>query len=171
MGLTAVFILLGLTASANATLPEQSVILSADAAPKVIRPCSRNGINNVTSYWTPTSTQIWSLEGRLPVYLAKDKIKIKKSAKWLSGFYRQYVGVIVGGKRLIYGNFFPGPTMSGQFEWSITKKVWKKEPVDACDGGSDFWGIVFDVGSETFSPPVYSGTISGPVSGADQDHK
>jgi hypothetical protein len=56
-------------------------------------------------------------------------------------YYRQYVGIVVAKRKLIYINAFcddnPLP-------------IWRERIVDVCDGGCS-WGVVYDVEKETFS--------------------
>jgi hypothetical protein len=58
--------------------------------------------------------------------------------------YRQYVGIVVGGRRLIYVNAFPS-------EVAEEDKDWKTHFLgDICDGGSSFWGVLFDPATGKF---------------------
>jgi hypothetical protein len=49
----------------------------------------------------------------------------------------QYAGIVVNGKHLIYINAF---YQSRPDEW----EKWKKIAVAVCDGGSGFWGALYD---------------------------
>ena len=66
-------------------------------------------------------------------------------------YHRQYVGIVVNGKRLIYGNFYPA-SVSEYFDEKST-------PVVVCDGGASFWGIVFEPESSVFLELQVNGPI------------
>lgn len=56
-------------------------------------------------------------------------------------YYRQYVGIMVAKRKLIYINAFcadPPPS------------YWEERIVDVCDGGCS-WGVVYDIEHEIFS--------------------
>ncbi len=68
-------------------------------------------------------------------------------------FDRQYVGIESAGKRLIV-NAFHLPDGSG-----INPA---REAIRVCDGGTQFWGAVFDPSSNTFSELQFNGGFGGP---------
>jgi hypothetical protein len=134
---------------AESVLPQGATILSESRAAEVLHQCSRRTINDVDSYWTPTTKDIVTLEHTLHDFLSKSGV-VKPSAP-LASYYRQYVGVTTHGRRLIYGNFFPK---------SFVERVgdgWRSEPVNICDGGDNYWGIVYDPKTNKFQPPQYNG--------------
>jgi hypothetical protein len=56
-------------------------------------------------------------------------------------YYRQYVGVVVAGRKLIYVN-------------GICEKppsYWRRALVDVCDGGACYWGVLYDPSTGEFS--------------------
>ena len=59
---------------------------------------------------------------------------------WSSGSYhRQYVGIVVGGRREVYVNGFRlVSSASGPPPWEI-------QLVSVCDGGDSYFGAEFDV--------------------------
>jgi hypothetical protein len=63
--------------------------------------------------------------------------------------YRQYLGVVIGGRRLIYVNVFPRRPSTG----------WRTHFVRVCDGGAAFWGVLFDPQARRFFSPQFNGTI------------
>lgn len=56
--------------------------------------------------------------------------------------YRQYVGIVLSGKRLIYVNAFAP---------ELNPKDWQTRLVNFCDGGSALWGVLFDPAAGKFS--------------------
>jgi hypothetical protein len=67
-------------------------------------------------------------------------------------YYRQYVGIIVHGRRLIYINGFHSMFLGMQARVdSATRNAkqarqwnWRRVPVFVCDGGYGFFGAVYD---------------------------
>jgi len=55
---------------------------------------------------------------------------------------RQYLGIVVEGKRRIYINAFPRGMVS---------KDWRKKFVTICDGGVGVWGVLYDPQTGSFS--------------------
>ena len=81
-----------------------------------------------------------ALEQRLPDFLRQMQPQLK-----LQQYYRQYVGVIAGGKKLIYLNAF----ISGGLAVNPNKD-WKTTAIIVCDGGDGFWGVEFDPADNAF---------------------
>jgi hypothetical protein len=120
-------------------------ILPETAAPPLMHQCSRPTPGPVVGFWSPTHRQILRLEALLPAHLATLGLRPAGS---LGGYFRQYVGVVVGGRHLIYGSFIP--------QW-LARRLnrgrrpgWRMAPFVICDGGREFWGIAFDVEFESF---------------------
>jgi len=122
---------------------EKWVVLPPSAAEAVSRLCSRSALPMVDGDWQPTAADISTMEKRL----SKDSYleeKLAHSAGPTSDprhYYRQYVGVIVAGRKLIYINAFcehsPPP-------------YWQQRLVDDCDGGCN-WGALYDPKAGEFS--------------------
>src|SRR5258705_10874344 len=110
-----------------------------------MKQCTRCTPQDAKIFWNLSQANLAKLENNF-----KKILKLKSSScgipnaslKTLDGYLFQYIGVYTGGKRFIYINAFHGKD---------TKDVWKKEPVNACDGGTDFWGVLFDPEDLEFS--------------------
>lgn len=122
------------------------VIVPVDQVAALLEQCSRrspkNGVflqpSKAVEFWRPSKEDILRLEKALPGYL-KDyqqycDVSFSKSK-------RQYGGIIIAGRKIIYVNAFGGGHES----------YWKDSPVNVCDGGCKYWGIEFDVESGEFS--------------------
>lgn len=117
-------------------LPERgSFVLPVSLGPALLNQCSRDVPGPVSGFWLPSPDQITKLELRAALYVRDSESK-KKRVPAPIAFYRQYVGVVVDGKRLIYGNFYPA-NLAGSHKQASS-------PVIICDGGASFWGLVFD---------------------------
>lgn len=120
----------------NFGLPKNgSFILSVSLGETLLKQCSRIAPANISGYWKPSSSQIAKLETQLPAYIGKITGNHKRVPSNIE-YHRQYVGIVVGSKRFIYGNFYPS-SLPAQNEQST--------PVVICDGGASFWGVVFDL--------------------------
>ena len=72
----------------------------------------------------------------------------------LRNYAYQYVGVTIARKNYIYINAFqlkPNKTVQEDHP------IWKTSPVKACDGGSMFWGALFDLETKEFSQLTFNG--------------
>jgi hypothetical protein len=71
-------------------------------------------------------------------------------------FLRQYFGIVSGGRRYIYINAFPASEFK---DWPKQVPVfnWRMQPFVACDGGSGFWGVLYDPASRRFSQLAFNG--------------
>lgn len=120
------------------------VILPESAAKEVSNLCSREG-PKVDGSWKPTAADLQGLETSLS-QLSKLKsnggmagIRIANPAR----YYRQYVAVVVAGRKLIYINAFSGDLEPGD--------SWRKRLENICDGGSGIWGALYDPETRVFS--------------------
>ena len=116
-------------------------ILPTSAGQSLLRQCSRSSPGNVSQFWNPSVEQIQKLERALPGYVRSSQGRKPVIAETVE-YHRQYVGIVVNGKHLIYGNFYP-TSVSDTFDEKST-------PVVVCDGGASFWGIVFEPESSVF---------------------
>lgn len=121
----------------------RSTVLPESAAQLLAHPCSRSGPPRFEGTWRPTHADVQVMESRLSqISRLRSEgglagVQIKKPA----GYYRQYVGLIIGKRRLIYINAFCEKT---------PPPYWRERPVDVCDGGCN-WGALYDTLSGSFS--------------------
>ena len=149
----------GSALAAFAQLPGNIVILPTSEGPAVLAQHSRGTIAAPESFWLPTPEQVLELERRLPAYMKKHRWIFEH--RGLKEYDRQYIGVVRGGRRVISGNFFPA-TDDPQ-ERALLKRAgldpdgWKTSAVRVNDGGTSYWGIVYDVEKKRFEPPDANG--------------
>jgi hypothetical protein len=151
-------LLVGALAAAGASLAQSlqmrlpgtgRFILPVNAGQSLLRQCSR-GTPNVSQFWNPSPEQIQKLESLLPQYVRRGTDRNPNIPDNVE-YHRQYVGIVVNGKRLIYGNFYPA-SVSDVFDEKST-------PVVVCDGGASFWGIVFEPESSVFLDLQVNGPV------------
>jgi hypothetical protein len=137
-----VFVLMGIVVSlwfVSASWAQERkpfVVLPASQALAVNQLCSRPG-PKVEGGWVPEERDTQALEARLGDVTSERHGTISNPFS----FYRQYVGIVVAGKRLIYVNAFPP---------QVGLKDWKTRLMSVCDGGPSFWGIQFDPTDDKF---------------------
>jgi hypothetical protein len=91
-------------------------------------------------YWTPSEDDVLELENGLRSYLAEinsDRFDQQKTPVWerLDEYNRQYVGIILDGKRTIYANYF----------CDSIDTDWRNGFVFVMDGGDCFFQFKYDV--------------------------
>lgn len=97
-----------------------------------------------TEYWTPVEKDVLVIENGLSTFLQNnsDNFYSQGTPIWqrLDEYNRQYVGITLGGKNIVYANFF-----CDSFETE-----WRKEFVFVLDGGDCFFQFKYDVNTDDF---------------------
>ena len=125
-------------------------ILPAARAKEMVKQCSRPAPRNVTEVWTPNRKQIAVLEKMLFPYLDHREKEGKPIPPKNQRYHRQYVGIVVNGNDIIYGNFYLARE---------TSRSERSTPVLVCDGGSVFWGIEFNLRTGLFENLRFNGQV------------
>ena len=143
------------------------VVFPADKAHELLRPCSRNAPQGVTGRWEPNEIQVRELEVRLPQTFVRalrgQAGRFRPMPEPLPTYDRQYAGIVVGGRKLIYINAFPHKMID--FDGTDIAQDWKKgttwrhAAVTICDGGPGFWGAVYDPEQKTFTDFQFNGVL------------
>ena len=123
-------------------------IFPAQQGPQLLKQCSRKAPENVSGYWTPSDEQVTALKTALAGYIQQHSGDRELLDRSLDTYHAQYTGIISGGKRLIYGNFY------------IHQADWLHEdtqPVNVCDGGRSFFGVVFDPAADRIVDIAFNG--------------
>lgn len=136
------------TAVAGQSLPANCAILPSSEGPALMKQCSRGTPKDVSGFWSPSPSQVAAIEQLLPEMLRKSGHKLK-----VSDSNRQYIGITVHGKKLIYLNCFDRSVLSE----SSALRDWQTKAVIICDGGDAFWGVVFDPADNTFHELQFNG--------------
>jgi hypothetical protein len=132
--------------------PHAGYVMVPEHARDLLRQCSRATPDKVQGVWTPSAAQIAEFETRLPPALAQVK------PQHHAGYGRQYGGLIVGGRRLIYVNAFPAGALE---DMDKDRATWADKATHqafvVCDGGEDFFGALYDPATKTFSEFKFNG--------------
>lgn len=95
-------------------------------------------------YWTPTEENVIALENDLASFLEEnpDRFYNSDTPVWerLDEYNRQYVGIVLDGKQIIYANYF----------CDSVEIDWRKDFVFVMDGGDCFFQFKYDVDAATF---------------------
>jgi len=116
-------------------------ILPVTLGEALLHPCSRSVPKAITGFWEPSETDIDNLEQHLLIYMnGLDRAQSQRPPA--EAYDRQYVGIVVHGAKLIYGNYFPP---------SFSKYGADQHPIDICDGGPRHWGLIFHPKTKSFT--------------------
>ena len=94
-------------------------------------------------YWTPSENDVVTLENELGSYLQNnsDRFEGQKTPieERLDEYNRQYIGIILEGKKIIYANYFCDSVQD-----------WGKDFVFVMDGGDCFFQFKYDADTAEF---------------------
>ena len=138
--------------------PGQFVVLDASHSVIAGRQCSRDA-PEIEAGWALSEADAEAVERRLTeladVPPEEPTVVVPAETRMpdLEGSVRQYVGAVVDGRNVIYINAFPASMMDYDEAFDTSR------PVLACDGGADFWGVVFDPETGQFSGLAFNGAV------------
>ena len=122
--------------------PGWATIFPAAQAPLLARQCSR-GAPRAEGVWQPTPADIAKLEPGLAHVLADAKVQP-------GAYYRQYGGLIVTGRRIIYVNGARNV---------VTQADWRTAAISICDGGALAFGVEYDPATGRFANFTFNGHL------------
>ena len=132
-------------------LPAGATILEGTAVPAMLRQCSRAAPPPGEDAWQPAAADILAFEAALPAELATHRFANVDWSQWPQAWARQYVGILRGGRRFIYGNFVPrevGDDAGGG-----------TAPHIICVGGPVFFGAEYDLEARRVTHIAFNGAI------------
>ncbi len=138
--------------------PGRSAVLPQGMAAEVLRQCSRPA-PSFEATWQIAADDVDQLERDLPRLngmKARGCCIAGAAIENVDQYFRQYAGIVVGGRRYIYINAFPVDTFD---DWPPQVPIpdWKQEPFQACDGGFAYWGVLYDPVTRRFSELAFNG--------------
>ena len=147
------------------------------SAGQLLRQCSRGTPTPIRGTWNPSPDQVRLLEGPLSVLIDRQlsALRLPDSLRPHAGdYYRQYAGVIVGGRRIIYVNGFH-KTQVAETRTFLTEHrndsaalrnfppasrdsdYWRGVPTVVCDGGEYYFGVEYDPETHRFRNFSFNG--------------
>jgi hypothetical protein len=110
-------------------------------------------------FWLPSIRQLREAERSLPAFLEKERQarpslrELREVIALAQNHRRQYIGMILNGRKVIWINCIPAKPMRGIDPFAN----WNREIVDVSDGGSNFWGAMYDVERHAFDKLILNG--------------
>jgi len=130
---------------------DSAVVFAGDKALELIEPCSRAAPTNVESTWTPTQSDIATLEPALSAYVeARLREQWPENDVNVEAYLRQYGGLVINGRRVIYVNGFQQGS-AGDLD------TWRSYPMVICDGGPIMFGAEYDIENRAFQNFAFNG--------------
>ncbi len=122
--------------------PYWGVIFPAEQAPTLARQCSR-ATPRAEGAWQPQPADIAKLEAGLTRVLVAAKLQP-------GAYYRQYGGLTVGGRHIIYVNGARN---------AIVHPDWRTNAISICDGGALAFGVEYDPATGAFAHFAFNGQL------------
>ncbi|MEP6903350.1 MAG: hypothetical protein ABJA66_16600 [Actinomycetota bacterium] len=125
---------------------DKSALLPESEAKILAEQCSRQNPPEFSETWSPTRSDIKAMESKF-----SDLKKLKTRGEKITNpeeFYMQYVGIVIKSKKFIYIN---------AFYFSEPPEGWKEDALIGCDGGSRFWGVLYNVKAGKFTDLAVNG--------------
>lgn len=139
--------------------PSFSSRLDSVSGRSLLNQCSRATPENVSGFWAITANDMNDLENHflnIDTLISKECCLEGMKVRTLEGFAFQYVGVIINKRKYIYINAFPFSHIKMLKEHRSGFDP-AKRPVIVCDGGSSFWGALYDTDTKKFSQLSFNG--------------
>jgi hypothetical protein len=136
--------------------PSMRTILPEAEGFVIAKLCSRRHPRAIEAVWTPDAPLVERLDRTLGPLLQGALAlnpRPRPSVTNAAQYYRQYVGVVVNGQRLVYINGF----ISNNRNDPTPPLVWRTRLIDGCDGWELHFGLEFDVLPGLFQNLAFNG--------------
>ena len=145
--------LLAVATAAPAVVPDFIAFLPDSERDAAMHQCSRPVPEPGERGWTPALEDVEALEAALPAALAARPMRDAPDwARLNADWRRQYVGLVRGGRRFLYGSFFPRSLVDDD-----ETARWRTQAVIVCDGGASFFGVEYDAESGRITHLAFNG--------------
>ena len=123
--------------------------LKSEQTTRLFQQCSRSAPVPVGLTWQPSPADVARLEAGLPGYLNAVHAKGQVTPPLPPQYRGQYVAYTERGQSRIYASFVPADVAA--------REETKGTAVLVCDGGSRFWGVVYNPVTSSFSDLQFNG--------------
>ena len=151
------------TACATTVQSENVVLVPAADGAQLIETCSRPGPEGVDSFFEVSPREVTAVESAI-MRLLREKAEEYRELQGVQAIFapfewpdnpasytRAYVGYIVDGERMVYGDFRPASTLSTKGDrWATL-----------CDGGSKFFGVEYSLDQMKVKRIAFDGSRGG----------
>jgi len=138
--------------------PKYKSIISLEKGNILLNQCSRSTPKNIDAYFNLSENEMIEIQENLKkIYKLRSsgccikKVKIGN----LNQFAFQFIGVIIKGEKYIYINAFYSDKEGNLID--IDSNEWKTKPIIVCDGGTNYWGALYDFKKKKFSQLSFNG--------------
>lgn len=143
---------------------ERTAIFSLERARDLLSVCYSQP-EGISGFWSPEEKDLVGVEDHLEEYLVVARTKVHEDRKQLrdqTHYYRQVCGVLVKGERLLFISYAWAPDLSDpRIETDRRQEAerrgrrydpdwWKNTVIAVCDGGSDFFRVMYDPKKKEF---------------------
>jgi hypothetical protein len=111
----------------------------------------------------PSDQLVGDIDARLGSVLDSVIRQLPDSSTNAGQYYRQYVGFIARGERLVYINGFRAHGSRSGSESDADSLQWRTYPVATCDAGTGRFEIVYRVERQRFTRLQFGHSLGGPV--------
>ncbi len=140
--------------------PAKGAILPLNKVERLARQCSRKSPGPVTGTWTPGKAMIADLEFALGEEIETNLKAVPNAGAKPQDYYRQYAGLLIDGKQIIYINGVQGSVVErDQGAGRPGRGLWTNEPVMICDGGTITFGVEYDPATKAFDKFAFNGRL------------
>ena len=138
-------------ASSSALLSSEGPLpVNSGQATRLFDQCSRPAPVPEGLTWQPSRAEVDQLEASLPSYLNAIHAKGQTTPPVPPQYRGQYVAYTERGQPRIYASFVPADA-------AAHKGTKKGTAVLVCDGGSRFWGVVYNPATRSFMDLQFNG--------------
>jgi len=141
--------------------PAWGTIFAGEKARALMHQCSRGSPGPVGGTWTPSEADIAALEPALAKLLDEQLAK-RRFPGSAAEYYRQYGGLVIAGRRMIYVNGFHKYLIArrgNSGELLPPAETWRSQAVMICDGGPIVFGVEYDPATAGFVHFSFNGSV------------
>jgi hypothetical protein len=133
-------------------------VLSGEQALALARQCSRISPGPVENVWTPSDAEVAAFEDELILLVAR-QLESAGDSPSPGGYYRQYAGFVIGGRRIIYVNGVDESAIDADPGPAFYPSNWRTQAALICDGGPITFGVEYDPATGQFSNFAFNGSV------------
>jgi hypothetical protein len=124
-------------------------IFDGDRALELTEQCSRISPGPVESTWTPSDSDIRAMEPAL-LERVRQELTTAGAQEDAAAYIRQYGGLVIAGKRVIYSHGFIERIDDPDEGWRTHARI-------ICDGGPITFGVEYDPATREFANFAFNG--------------